>query len=81
MKQEMMKAGRCRPKNLDEIGLLVTQVPRQQTSSVRTTREAMRMRKGSNALTETSDDTGLAGTGTVCCVSMEATRCTAPSEV
>ena len=81
MKIEMIKAGRCRPKNLGEIGLLVTHVPRQQTSSIRTTCESVRMRERSSALTETSDDTGLAGTDTVCCVSTDATRCTAPSEV
>ena len=51
MKQEMLKAGSYRPEKLDEVDLLVTQVPLQRASSIRTTREAVRMRRGSNALT------------------------------
>ena len=81
VKQEMLKAGSCRPKKLVEVDVLVTQAPLQQASSIRTTREAVRLRRGCDALTEASDDTRLDDTDTVFCASAEAMRCTASPEV
>ena len=50
LKQEMLKAESCRPERLDEVDLLVAEVPLQRASSIRTSREAVRMRRGERCL-------------------------------
>ena len=50
MKTETLNAENCRPEKLDEVDLLVTQVPLQRASSIRASREAVRMRSGEECL-------------------------------